>query len=314
MTATDDLRTAALSALDAYAASAAVDAAAAAVDAARAPLLSQIEELQAQVAALEAENRPPLLLGARVADIPWSQAVQEIGPPKVTRLFHHALPAKYSREGYPPGVRLIVSFKDPGMNVRAYAASIPAGEDVELCFHHEAENDYGSGGGAAFLADFAAARAEVKAGNPDVPVVKIAGGYQYGAPKRHGWDGSYLPPDADRYYMDSYQRGPTFTPAQRDTSVQRYLTLLAALGKPFNGFTEYGRGVVPFGGTLDPTTAIARRALFPIDATYLRSLPDVRVWCYWYTLDGANPKNPTPDQWRLTDPASQAAWRAVAQA
>lgn len=267
-----------------------------------------IANLRAQIAAI-LKNR--LLVGARVQDISWDQAVAEIGQPKVTRLFYRQLPKTYTRGVLPKGVLLIVSFKDPVTNVKSYVSSIPAGELVQMAFHHESEKDYGVDGGPKYLAEFATARSNVKAANPDMPVAKIAGGYQYGSPKRNGWDGSYIPPNADRYYMDTYQRGPGLTAAEATPSVQRYLKLLTDMGKDFNGFTEYGRGAIPFGQSLDPSIPAQREALFPIDAAWLLSLPAVQVWCYWYTTDGADPNNPRPDQWRMLDERSQAAWRAL---
>lgn len=262
-----------------------------------------IADLRKQISIL---TRPPVSIGARVTDISWDQAANEIGPLKVTRLFYHALPGKYTRGSIPAGVKLIISFKDPSTNVANYVKSIPSSEDIELVFHHEAENDYADP--ATFVGDFNTAQGNIKNINPAIPVAFIAGGWQYGAAARKGYSGAFIPPNADFYYMDSYQR-KYLSPASIDPSVQRYMNLLADRGKEFNGFTEYGRGVVPFGGKLDPTVAAARIALFPVDAEYLQSLGTVRVWCYWYTIDGANPKNKTPDQWRMLDAPSQKAWR-----
>jgi hypothetical protein len=92
--------------------------------------------------------------------------------------------------------------------------------------------------------------------------------------------------------------------------VQNYIKELKAKGKAFCGFTEYGRGVVPVGGSISQATIDARIKVFSVDAVYLKSIPTVEVWSYWYTTDGANP-NVQGDQWRLLDPASQAAWRAA---
>lgn len=259
-------------------------------------------------------NPPPgsgtMLVGARVNDISWSQATNEIGSLKVTRLFYDTLPTTFSREGIPLGVTLIVSYKTQNTNVASYVSSIPSNQAVQLVYHHEPEGDYTSG--STFVSQFNAQEQIAHQANPTVPFAFIAGGYQYGAPGRNGYDGSFIPPNADRYYLDSYQRGTAASPIQpasQDPSVQRYITLLNQRGKLFNGFTEYGRGVVPQGGTLTDAMVQQRVNVFSADDNYLHNLPGVQVWSYWYTTDLAS-----GDQWRLTDSTSQHAWRNIVQA
>ena len=224
----------------------------------------------------------------------------------MTRLFYRQLPKTFSRQGVPEGVLLIVSYKQPTTNVRSYARSIPAHEHVQLVFHHEAEADYPSG--SAFVSQFDAQEQLAKDANPHLPFAFIAGGFAYrkGQP---GYDGSFIPPSADLYYLDSYQRGDGWSPlrpAAKDPSVQRYRSLLAAKGHQFNGFTEYGRGAVDRGHRLTRAMVHKRLQVFAADERYLRSLPDIRVWTYWDTTDLGS-----GTQWRLTDRRSQDAWRHI---
>jgi len=246
-------------------------------------------------------------VGARFNDLSWQKGARQIGPPHVTRLFYRQLPKTFSRQGIPDGVLLIVSYKQPTSNVTSYARSIPADEDVQLVFHHEAEADYPSG--SKFVSQFNAQEQLVKKANPDVPFAFVAGGFAYrkGQP---GYDGSFIPPNADYYYLDSYQRGDGWSqlqPAEKDPSVQRYRSLLAAKGHQFNGFTEYGRGAVDRSHPLTRAMVHQRMKVFAADERYLRSLPEIRVWTYWDTTD-----RPSGTQWRLTDKKSQKAWRAIA--
>ncbi len=227
----------------------------------------------------------------------------------MTRLFYETLPTVFSRQGIPEGVLLIVSYKEQATNLASYLASVPRDQAVQLAYHHEPEGDYASG--STFVSQFNTQEQIARQANPAVPFVFIAGGYQYRSAERNGYDGSFIPPAADLYYLDSYQQGVTgslIRPASQDPGIQRYLTLLHQRGKQFNGFTEYGRGMTDSTHPLTSTLVKQRLSVFAADATYLRSLPGVRVWCYWYTTDLAS-----GDQWRLTDAASQQAWRTIAQ-
>ena len=249
------------------------------------------------------------LVGARVNDISWSRANNEIGSLKVTRLFYGTLPPTFSREGIPSGVTLIVSYKTQNTNVASYMASIPSDQAVQVAYHHEPEGDYADG--STFVSQFNAQEQIAHLANPAVPFVFIGGGYQYGSPNRNGYGGDFIPPAADRYYLDSYQRGTAgspIQPASQDPSVQRYITLLNGQGKLFNGFTEYGRGVVDSTHPLTDAMVQQRVKVFAADDTYLHSLPGVLVWSYWYTTDLGS-----GDQWRLTDATSQHAWRNIVE-
>jgi hypothetical protein len=256
----------------------------------------------------------PLLVGARTNDISWSQATSEVGALKVTRLFYGTLPTKFTRQGIPEGVELIVSYKTQNTNVASYLASIPHGEAVQLAYHHESEGDYADG--STFVSQFNAQEQIAHQANPAIPFVFIGGGYQYGSAKRSGYDGSFIPPAADRYYLDSYQQGITgspLRPASQDPSVQRFITLLHERGKQFNGFTEYGRGMTDSTHPLTADLVQQRLNVLSADDTYLRSLPGFQVWSYWYTNDSKTAGTNPVKQWRLTDTKSQQAWRNIVQ-
>jgi len=247
-----------------------------------------------------------LFVGARANDIPFSTADQTIGPIAITRLFYPGeLPATYTREDIPAGVKLIVSYKTASANTASYAASMPALDGTVIVYHHEPEGDYPSG--AAFVSEFDSQAAVIHAANFLALVGFVAAGYQYtgGKTSSAGIGGSYIPSTADRYYEDSYQRS-VIGPASKDIRVTNYLKELSRKGRHFDGFPEYGRGVIPAGGTFDAKVAADRSKVIPVDAAWLRSM-GASAWLYWYTTDRA-----TGDQWRFTDAASIKAWRAEA--
>ncbi len=248
-----------------------------------------------------------LLVGARAADVSFSAMDATIGPVRVTRTFYTGtLPATFSRGTVTAGVKIIVSYKTPSANTASYVKSIPAGADVELCFHHEPEGDYAHG--ADFVKAFDIEADVVHKANPAMHFDYIALGYAYqgGPTSSAGMDGSYVPDKSDFNYVDSYQRS-AIQPAQTDPKVQNFIKALHAKGKKFNGFTEYGRGVVAPGASFNQSIATARAKIIAVDATYIKTLPDVNVWAYWYTTGSAG-------QWRFTDSASIDAWKTVENA
>jgi len=255
-----------------------------------------------------------LLVGAKAGDTTFSNMDAVIGQVKVTRTFYPgALPATFSARDITPGVKIIVSYKHPSANTALYVKSIPRGVNVEMVFHHEAEGPHDYPGdpsvaGPAFVKAFDAEAAVIHRANPKMRVAFVGGGYQYkGAPGgTRGLGGYFIPNGADDFYLDSYQR-TTMVPAQQDPSLQNYIKELAKKGHQFNGYTEYGRGVIAPGTTSSPAVAAARANVIKVDAAYLKSLPNVDVWAYWFTTDLVN-----GDQWRFTDAASISAWKTAA--
>ena len=248
-----------------------------------------------------------IFIGARAQDESFATVNSQTGPVKVTRLFYSgSLPKTFNRQGIPAGVKLIISYKTPDTGVAAYAKSIPAGQDVELAYHHEPEGDYPSG--ATFVAEFNRQAGLIHAANRAIPVAFIAGMYQYKS-GLHGYDGSFIPTAQDRSYADSYlPTAALIVPAQTEVRLTRYRALLASKGKTWDGFTEYGRGVIRDGAAFDQAVATKRASVIPIDAQWLATT-QARVWAYWYTTDLGS-----GDQWRFTDAASLNAWRTVAAA
>ena len=255
-----------------------------------------------------------LLVGARSADISFAAMNSQIGPVKVTRVFYSgALPAKFAQGSIGSGVKIIVSYKTPSSNTAAYVKSIPAGVNVEMVFHHEPEADYGSTpavAGATFVKAFDAEATVIHGANPNTRVAFIGGAYQYrGYPGgAMGVGGYFIPNKADDFYLDSYQR-TKIVPAQNDPGVQNFIQTLTKKGHLFDGFTEYGRGVIASGTTFNAAVATARAKVISLDAKYLATLPGVDVWAYWFTTDKAS-----ADQWRFTDAASINAWQVVEKA
>ena len=128
--------------------------------------------------------------------------------------------------------------------------------------------------------------------------------YKTGGP---GYSGSFIPTKQDLNYSDSYlPTAASIVPAQSEPRLTRFRQLLASKHQAWNGFTEYGRGVIRAGASFDPAVAAARAKVIAADAAWLPTTT-ASVWSYWYTTDLAS-----GDQWRFTDAASLAAWRAAA--
>jgi hypothetical protein len=238
-------------------------------------------------------------MGARAADESFAAINAAIGPIRVTRVFYpRALPSRFTRGDIPGGVKLIVSYRQASPHTASYVKSIPAGADVEICYHHEPEMDYPSG--AQFVREFDAQEDLIHHLNPAIPVAFIAGSGQWASPEAAQ---AFIPPHANRYYLDSYQRRK-IVPLNKDPKVQNYLAALKARHHGFDGLSEYGRGLTSIA---DPKLAGERAAVIREDGGYLRSL-GVRVWVYWFTQSKGSGL-----RWRFNDPASVAAWRAEAK-
>lgn len=242
-----------------------------------------------------------MIVGARCKDTTFADMNAAVGPVGGMRLFYPAaLSTTYDASQLPSGVVPFVSYKTPQTNIASFLKSLPA--SGRLTFHHEPEADYPSG--AAFTGEFDREYQSAKAARSSIPFGMIAGAYQYragagGASQGNGYDGSYLPSEADFYGFDTYQPKGPLTPLEKDPRFQRWYSLVKDRGKPLY-VTEYGRG-----DTADHSLDAERAALIPVDAAYLRKI-GVQAWMYWFT------SGTTGVNWRFTDQGSIDAWRKVA--
>jgi hypothetical protein len=241
-----------------------------------------------------------LLVGVRSTS--YSDAKEKLGPVEVTRQYYDNLPSRY-REKY-SGTRVIISFRRSSpANTAQYVRSIPAGEPVELVYHHEPEGSHGdypgapAQAGAQFVKEFNE-QAQVIHANSNVPVSFVGGGYQY-RPGGRGIGGHFIPTTADYYYVDSYQQNAELRPATQDQNIMNFRAELSKKGKRFGGFSEYARGTA----SANPT---ARVNVLKADNAWLRSI-GARVWVYWWAYGPQNDHN-----YKFTDAASFTAWKQIA--
>lgn len=252
-----------------------------------------------------ASTQSGLTIGARNSTIGWSNFEQKFGPVACTRFFHTDLPAQqtrtYSGITIPSRVVMWVSFRDgtTDANLRSYLASMDP--RTVLIFHHEPEGDYASG--SDFVSKFDHFANIVHNNSPGTWIVHAASGYNYGG-SRPGTTGAYIPDSADAYTIDSYQgrvSASDMEPLEQDDQFQKWLSLVGPKGKPI-GITEYGRGMEPSTATEDTK----RIQLMQADHAYLKSLPNVATWQYWWAAKNAD------DDWTFDDPAGQQQWRDIA--
>ncbi|MGA8118034.1 MAG: hypothetical protein WCA46_30735 [Actinocatenispora sp.] len=239
-----------------------------------------------------------LTLGAHTNN--WTTDNAAIGPLRSQRVFRSGLlPTTFAgsvADGYPNNVTVYLSYKTAG-NTAAFVASIPPTKRIRLIYHHEPENEYG-GNGAAFVAQYLAEYAIVKATNPAVTMGMAAMTYQYKA-GRFGASGSFLPPATavDFYGADNYETVP-----QRLAVSSEFLgwyNLVKNRGKELV-MLEYGVGDV----SVAPYSA-QRVVTMQADSIWLTSTGLFSDWLYWYS-SGANGSN-----WVFTDQPSKSTWSAL---
>lgn len=235
---------------------------------------------------------------------------QQIGPIHATRLFYDKLPAKFAPGDVPADVKMVVSYRTPSADTAAYIRSIPATYHVEMAFHHEPEGPQDFPGapavvGPKFVKSFDTEASVIRAADPKMRVAFIGGGFQY-RPGGRGIGGYFIPTTADDYYFDSYQQ-TRIVAASKDVKLRNFIAELTRKHLAFNGFSEYGRGAIPAGGTPSTAAEAARVKVIALDAAWLETQPAVNLWIYWYT-----PAQQSGDQWRFSDPASQKAWKTEA--
>ena len=258
----------------------------------------------------------------------FASADTSIGPLRYRRCFDEILPATFqlscARDDWAHGYRSFVSWHPPGWDhvgaaaglydaqITAWAASVPTNIGLYATVWHEPETPSDIPGrtlsGPEYVAMYQHVYAVVKAANPSITFGPVYTWFWWQEGSSHYAPGG---PNAwwvwDRYAdfaaVDNYAAEPRAL--QYDPKFQGWLHFLNAKAptKPLV-VAEYGQYVVRAGAQPDPARQAARARIIPIDESYLRSMR-FTMWMYW---DGTGEQG----DWSITDPGSQAAWRAVA--
>jgi len=251
----------------------------------------------------------------------FDQANPDIGPLRYRRCFNTYLPATFqqscARDDWSLGYRSFVSWKPPKLDyagaaagvydaqVADWAKSVPTNIGLYATVWHEPENDLTA---PQYVAMYQRVYAVVKAANPSISFGPVHMAYWW-----HEGSGHYAPggPNAwwvwDRYAdfvaVDTYSQNPMSL--KDDPAFRGWLRFVNAKAptKPLV-VAEYGRYVVAPGTQANPLKQAARARNIPVDESYLRSMR-FTMWLLWH---GTGDKG----DWRLTDRASQTAWRNVA--
>lgn len=251
----------------------------------------------------------------------FDKADQAIGPLRVRRCFDPSLPATFhqscARDDWAHGYRSFVSWKPPGLDfagtaagrydtqITTWATSVPPHIGLYATVWHEPEDDLT---GSQFVAMYRHVYAVVKAVNPSISFGPVHMAYWWEEGSTH-----YAPGGPDAWWVwsryadfvgvDTYSANPT--PLRNQAGFQGWLSFVNRKAPTKRlVVAEYGQGVVKPGEQPNPASEAARARIIAEDESYLRSIR-FTMWLVWH---GVGPKG----DWRLTDPASQAAWRTVA--
>jgi hypothetical protein len=265
-----------------------------------------------------------LAVGAAAPGQPQTQgrarfrvASEQVGPLTIRRSFESSLPATFaaSTAGGDPaaGLHSIVSWRPPNgdyrgaaqgvydRRIRAWARSVPR-TGIYATVDHEPENDMSA-------ADFVALQRHVytvvKAANPTIHWGPIYTAYwwdptqpsHYVGNPRAWWPGQKY---ADFVGLDWYGQDPQ--PMTTSRSFLTWYRMFAPMGIPLL-IPEYGQYLVPTGQQANPAKQQLRAKVIGQDAAWVRRHPQIKAWLYWM---GSDPHG----SWRLTDRASQQAWRS----
>jgi hypothetical protein len=248
-------------------------------------------------------------------------ARDQLGPLTIRRSFDPALPEHFDHSAATDdpaaGLRSFVSWKPPNRDYRgaargryddrvtAWARSVPRTGVYATAFH-EPENDMTA---EQFVALQRHLYAVVKAANPTIRWGPIYMAYWWDPAQPSHYVGdpaAWWPGDdaADFAGLDWY--GPDPEPMTTSPEFEHWYQTMSATGKPLL-ITEYGQYARKPWDRPDPVKQRERAAAIRADAAWIGRHPEFRMWMYW---------NGTGNQgdWRLTDRASQQAWRAVARA
>ena len=251
----------------------------------------------------------------------FRQAKTKLGPLTVRRSFDSSLPQTFAtsaaRGDAAAGVRSFVSWKPPRGDFRgaadgkydhqvtAWAQSVPR-TGVYATSFHEPENNMTA---AEFVALQRHLYAVVKAANPTIRWGPIYMAYWWdpSAPSHYvgrpadWWPGAHF---ADFAGLDWY--GPDPHPMTTSGSFRTWYSTMEPTGVPLF-ITEYGQYVHGRGDAPDPLKETERAQAIRTDAAWIHAHPRIRMWMYWQGVGSQG-------DWRLDDPASQRAWRAVVDA
>lgn len=245
---------------------------------------------------------------------------REIGPLTIRRSFDPSLPSSFASSAaagdQAAGVHSFVSWKPPlgdhagaaagkyDQQIAAWARSVPR-TGVFATAWHEPENDMTADQYVAFERHVYSV---VKAANPTIRFGPVYMAYWWdpsqprhyvGDPKAW-WPGNAY---ADFAGLDWY--GPNPTPMTTSPSFGQWYRTMSATGVPLY-ITEYGQGVRKPGAADDPSQDAARAQAIRTDAVWIHAHPRIRMWLYWQSTGAQG-------DWRLQDPVSREAWRAVAE-
>lgn len=267
----------------------------------------------------------PLWVGATV-NVPdpsiesFDSADLQIGPLRYRRCFNPSLPVSFqqscAKDDWAHGHRSFVSWKPPNLDhaataagaydaqIRAWAASVPTNIGLYATVWHEPEDDMT---GAQYVAMYQHVYQVVKATNPSITFGPVYMGYWWEEGSSH-----YAPGGPNAWWVwsryadfvgiDTYAPNPV--PLTKNAGFQGWLRFvnLKAPTKPLV-VAEYGQCVQRDANPCTATEQAERARIIPIDEAYLRSMR-FTMWLVWHSTGVGD--------WRLTDPASQAAWRLVA--
>lgn len=243
-----------------------------------------------------------------------------IGPLRYRRSFDQLLPATFEQSAAAGdatnGYRSFVSWKPPGRDfvgaaagkydaaITSWARSVPRTGVYATCWHEPED----AMTGPQFVAMQRHLYRVVKKANPTIQWGPVYTAYWWQAGTNHyvgnrdaWWPGNDA---ADFTAVDTY----TATPVQlkQDPKFMGWYSFMATKRTPLL-ITEYGRYVVKAGQPADPVMQAKRAAVIRADAQWIKKQGGFRMWLIW---NGLGPKG----DWRLTDPASQRAFREVAAA
>jgi hypothetical protein len=269
-----------------------------------------------------------LAVGAAVnvpggADAPgtssFAEAQDQLGRLTIRRSFDPTLPSSFQDSAAADderlGVRSFVSWKAPGGDARgviegrydqqitAWAESVPR-TGVFATSIHEPEDNLSA---QEFVDYQRHVYPLVKAANPTIRWGPVYNAYWWDPRQPDHYIGdpaAWWPGDqyADFSGLDWYGADPQ--PMTNSPSFHHWYDFMAGTGKPLY-ITEYGQYVLQPGETPKPRLEKARAVAIRQDATWIARHPQLAMWIYW---QGLGPRG----DWRMHDPASEKAWRQVA--